>query len=237
MAKEQNESQVGLVNAGAKGPIALYSLIVVVAVGGLISAATLIDPGFGQYTIILTIAVILIMIVYLVGTRALGKTVVVKDRYPSHGETISQIARKGWYKGGNTSILDGVWEVYWYELDEKGQCLPYMVKGKNADLLEYPPEQAKIKTKGAMISIETTDITTGYIYFLEGRMSQKNIITLIYWSQPEISDSVLVGVLLMELEESFYEIVMNGEWIGYDRKGVITRGKTMWKKIAKNVRK
>ena len=235
MAKEQNKFQTSLVNAGAKGPIALYSLIVVVSVGGLITAASMMKPGFGQSAIILTIAVILIMIVYLVGTRALGKTVMVKDRYPSHGEIISQIAMKGWYKGGNASNVDGVWEVYWSEIDEQGQYSPYMVKSKNGSLQEYPAEQAKIKTKGAMISVENTDITTGYIYFLEGRMSQKNTVTLIYWSQPKTTDSVLVGVLLLELEESFYDTMMKGEWIGYDRKGVITRGQTVWKKIAKNV--
>ena len=106
MAEEQHESKIGLVKAGSKNPIALYSLIVVVAVSGLITAVTLVDKGFGQNAIILTIAVILIMIVYLVGTRALGKTVEVKERYPSHGETISQTARIGWYYGGNASVLE-----------------------------------------------------------------------------------------------------------------------------------
>ncbi len=84
MTDDQYKSNIGLVNAGSKGPIALYSLIVVVAVAGLIASVTLVDAGFGQNAIILTIAVILIMIVYLVGTRALGKTVEV---FPSlcHG--------------------------------------------------------------------------------------------------------------------------------------------------------
>ena len=120
-------------------------------------------------------------------------------------------------------------------MDEKGQRVPYMVKGKNEDLVEYPPEQAQIKSKGAMISVENTDRTTGYIYFLEGRLSQKNIVTLTYWSQPGIKESVLVGVLFLQLEESFDETVMKGECICYDRKGSITRGETVWKKIAKNV--
>jgi len=235
MAEEQHESKIGLVNAGSKNPIALYSLIVVVAVGGLITAVTVIEPGLGQNAIILTIAVILIMIVYLVGTRALGKTVEVKERYPSHGETISQIAMNGWYDGGNASALEGIWKVHWYDVDEKGLRMPYKIKGKNDDLVEYPPEQARVKSKGAMISVENIDQTTGYIYFLEGRLSQKNIVTLTYWSQPGIKESALVGVLFLQLEDSFDKTVMRGEWIGYDRKGSITRGETEWNKIAMNV--
>lgn len=235
MGDKQHESKIGLVNAGSKGPIALFSLIVVVAVGGLITTATFVETGFGQNLLFFIIGVIVIMIVYLVGTRALGKTVEVKERYPSHGERISHIARNGWYSGGDASVLEGAWEVRWYDVDEKGRQVPYAVKGKNDDFVEYPPEQAQIKSKGAMISIENADRTTGYIYFLEGRLSQKNIVTLTYWSQPGTKESALVGVLFLQLEDSFDETVMRGEWIGYDRKDSITRGKTVWNKIAKNV--
>jgi YD repeat-containing protein len=121
-------------------------------------------------------------------------------------------------------------------LNASGEREPYRVKGPDGDEIEYPPEQAKITTKDAMISVENTDKTTRYVYFLEGRLSSKNIATLTYWSQPRIKESALTGVLLMTLKDDYHRgTTMEGMMIGYDRKGMVFRGETEWRKIARNV--
>ena len=203
------------------------------AVVGLISVITWVDDRLLQYLLVLVIAAIVILMVWLVGKNLLGKPGDVKERYPSHGERISQVARDGWYDGGDASVLEGAWEVRWYSIDEKGQRVPYMVKSKNGTYVEYPIEQARIKSKRAMISVENIDRTTGFVYFSEGRLSRKNTVTLTYWGPPGIKDSMLVGVLCLQLDAAFDETVMRGDWIGYGRKGSIKRGETVWKKIAK----
>ena len=235
MENNQSDSKLHLVNAGAKTPMGLYSVIVVVTIGSLISAISFLEPGFAQNALIIIIGIILVMIVYLVGTRVLGKTIEVKQQYPSHGEKISESAQKGWFYGGNAKTLEGAWEVRWYSLDEEGKRKPYMIKNKHGDLEEYPAEQAQVTAEGAMISINNADRSTGYNYFLEGRLTEKNIVTLTYWSQPTIKESALVGVLLLELSDSFDKTTMSGSWIGYSRKNQIVSGEVEFLKVTKNI--
>ena len=84
------------------------------------------------------------------------------------------------------------------------------------------------------MSVNAIDKITRFNYYMEGRISTKNIVALVYWSRAKVKQSILVGVLLLELQESYQSgLTMSGSWSGYTGRERIEQGRVTWKKITR----
>ncbi|MBD3418962.1 MAG: hypothetical protein GF398_02470 [Chitinivibrionales bacterium] len=234
MPQDDAKAKVNLISSAGKGPLYLFALISLVLEAGLITAVSLLKENvIAQTILVVGIIVSLILIIYLVGTKVLGKEIRVQEKYPTHGELLGKTAVDGFYYGGPTEILYGTWQVEWFEWDENHQRVPYKVTvdGKEID---YPPDEANVRVRGPQISVQSTDKTTRYVYYLEGRMSNKSVVTLLYWSQPRVKESALVGVMLLKLFNRYDETKLEGTYTGYDRNEQIKTGECVWTKIGRS---
>ena len=229
---DNSESKVEIIKVASTGPLAFFSLVVIVAIAGLLAVITQVDDPEAKLALTIGMVLLLVLMVVFTGTKMILQRSNPLE-LPSHGSLLGNQAVKGFFQG-NSTRLAGRWEVTWKKLDEQGNEIDYTIKDENTGAeIPYPAEIASIKTHGALVSVENFDSTTERIYYLEGRLSSKNIVTLIYWSKPDISEMALVGSLLLEYKESYGSTVMTGDWTGYDRTDKIVKGRVYWHKMDK----
>ena len=82
-----------------------------------------------------------------------------------------------------------------------------------------------------MVSAEAHDQTTRRVYYLEGRLSSRDTLTLNYWSRAGVPEAMLVGVLILRVNRGYDDISMEGDWMGHNRNDQIVKGKVVWKKL------
>lgn len=226
--------KVDIIKVSSTGPLAFFALVVTVAVAALIATANQIEEPATKQFLVIGIVLLLILMVTFAGLSLLkkGNSSVY---YPSHGALIGEPAIKSFFEGGDAAKLAGRWEVDWKVYDDEGNEISYQVheNGNMDKIIEYPKEIASIQAHGALVSVENFDPTTKYTYFFEGRLSEKDIVTLIYWSKNFELEKYLVGSVILQYEASVRGISMSGDWIGYDRSNKVTSGKVYWNKLDK----
>ena len=86
---------------------------------------------------------------------------------------------------------------------------------------------------GARVFCSSFDKSTGRTYWLQGHYSDRDILTLHYWSRPEKGVCSLTGVVLLKVEYNFQEANLHakGWWRAYTRENTITSGETHWKRL------
>jgi hypothetical protein len=137
---------------------------------------------------------------------------------------LPEAARNAFLDGPSAEHLSGLWHVRWYEGEGK-QKKPY----------DYDPEeQIQVETEGCSIQGSAYDPSTKKTYFMHGRLSDDGIVTLIYWSTPDMGIKSLVGVVLLKYGQSWdperenFIPVLSGSWRGFDRGGRIVMGEVEW---------
>ena len=99
-------------------------------------------------------------------------------QYPGHGTMLGEVAMKGFYEGGDASILSGQWKVTWTQHKPDGSAEPFKVRDrKTGEIIDYPGDFITVKTFGALISADACDQITQRVYFVEGRVSSANTVT------------------------------------------------------------
>lgn len=132
------------------------------------------------------------------------------------GEEFTQHAKDSFLNGGEAGDLTGFWQVSWYT---EGSTEPHK-------------EVISLDNQGSEILGTATDKTTpAKTYWYHGRISNKNIITLLYWSQYDTPQASLVGVLLLELQQEKEPVKLVGTWSGYSRSEKILQGTVEWTKM------
>ena len=132
--------------------------------------------GFFAWTLLLIAALLVIRFV--------------EQRRPDGGPRLPWLdvaARESFYHGPSARELSGRWEVRWYE-------------GYGDQRKEYPgdpKDSIQLATEGCRIRGSAFDPSTELTYFVQGRLSHGNAVTLTYWSRAEMSE--LSGVVLLEL--------------------------------------
>jgi hypothetical protein len=129
--------------------------------------------------------------------------------------------------------LDGEWKVIWFTVNANGQRERYKIHDPyTGSLIPYPAERATITTTRAKVSCVAYDPTTENEYWLEGRISSRNQLTLTYWSVPDGSESRLTGTVYLDIaEDSGKPLMLTGWWRGYTRDDQITEGEVEFTKV------
>ena len=231
MSAENAKSKVEIIKVSSTNPLAFYSLIIVSLVS-LVGALGWVQSPTNRAIIIVGIFFVIVLMIFFVGIDMRSNRNQKTMDLPGHGSALGETAVKGFFDGGDTSKLSGRWEVTWFQQDDSGEVKPYTVKNKQTGEEEpYPNDIVSVKVNGAMVSVEAHDQTTKRIYFLEGRLSVKDTVTLMYWSVPGVAESMLVGVLILRVKRGFKDITMEGDWMGHDRYDRIVSGKVKWEKL------
>jgi hypothetical protein len=138
--------------------------------------------------------------------------------------TLDQKAREAFLAGRSAASLSGLWKVKWY-IGEGEQRRAYE---------EDPEEEVSVSTFKSRVSCSAHDPSTGLIYWMDGRLSEKGIVTLTYWGQPEKGVAGLTGVVFLIVDDSFESKGdrLTGWWRGFTRDGKTTTGEVEWIRLA-----
>ena len=232
-----NESRVRIIEI-ITHPLAFYALIGLIAEAGLAVTAIVIDNEIAVITLIVGMISLLITMVILVA-KDIDKF---KSSDKKRGDSLlptfllDKTGTEGFLSGGVTKNLDGIWEVEWQQYDKDRNPKPYMVKNDKTGIEEkYPPDNVEVKVYKSVITATAHDKTTKRIYYLGGRISTKDLVTLLYWSKLGTKQAVFVGVLLLQVDWKYEETTMSGSWTGYDRKtNAPVEGTVTWTKLTKD---
>ena len=226
-----NESKVNIIKVASVNSLAFFTVIVL-SLGVLLASLTAFNDD--KYKIIVYVCVIIIVIVMIIfaGLNLLKDNSGIE--FPGHGSLLGNVAVKGFYEGGDAAILSGRWLVHWEEYDESGIPHPYKILDEETGLeVNYPDTNISVKVHASMISAEAQDTTTKRVYFMEGRISTHNTVSLIYWSQKDTPEARLVGGLLLKLTRQFEQTTMKGKWAGFSRDDKYISGIVTWTKLTK----
>lgn len=232
MGTDSAKSKVQIIKVSSTSPLAFYSLIIL-TLAGLVGALGWVETPENKRLIIVGIFVVILAMIVFVGASMFSKRGGDEMDIPGHGSLLGEQAMKGFFDGGNSARLEGRWEVAWSEYDDAGNPKPYTAKDDNSgEDIPYPNDIVSVKVKGSMISAEAHDQTTRRVYYLEGRISNRDTVTLLYWSQPGVAESMLVGVVYLTLNTGYNYVKMEGQWMGYDRDDEsMVRGEVHWEKL------
>ncbi len=216
-------------------PLAFYALIGLIAEAGLATTAIVIENEIAVIILIVGMISLLITMVILVAKDIDKFSPSDKKRGDSllPASLLDKTGTEGFLSGGVTKNLEGMWEVEWMQYDENRILQHYKVKNKKTGIEEkYPKNNIEVKVHKSVISASAFDETTRRIYYLGGRISIKDTVTLLYWSKPDTEEAMLVGVLLLQVDWKYENTTMSGPWIGYDREtNAPVDGTVTWSKL------
>lgn len=182
------------------------------AVGLIRHDPTSLTVGFGTWVLLL---IATLLVIRFVESR----------RRPGSGllEGLDQKARDAYLAGSSADFLSGRWRAQWFEGHGESRK-PYSPD---------PTEEISISTQGARVTCNSYDPSTKKTYWLDGRLSDRGVVSLIYWSQIEKGIAALTGTVLMRVDDSFEGRGerLAGSWCGFTRDGKITTGEVEWKKL------
>ena len=231
MGNDNSESKVEIIKVSSSSPLAFYSLIIITLVS-LVGALGWVESPTNRLLIIVGIFLVILAMIIFVGINMSTDRHSRSMDLPGHGTALGDLAVKAFFDGGKTDRLRGRWEVSWYEYGNEGEVKPHTVKNKETGEEEpYPNDIVSVKVKGAMVSAEAHDQTTRRVYYLEGRLSSRDTLTLNYWSRAGVPEAMLVGVLILRVNRGYDDISMEGDWMGHNRNDQIVKGKVVWKKL------
>lgn len=130
------------------------------------------------------------------------------------GNLLGDAATTAYRSGGDASFLTGRWKAEW--------CMESEENAESSYIQNYE-EVIQIMSSDSEIFGISYDSTTKSTYWLHGRISTNNIVTLTYFSPKGLSGN-LVGVLIFRSEDRFGERNLTGEWIGWTKNNQLTHG-------------
>lgn len=141
------------------------------------------------------------------------------------GFSLGGKAEEAFFSGQSAEPLQGRWRVYWFE-------------GTGDSRRAYDPdpkETIDVIAYKSKVSCVSYDPSTEYTYWLEGRLSDRKTLSMIYWSNPERRVSGLSGVVLLDVDDSFEHCNkrMKGWWHGRTRDDKFICGEVEWEKMGK----
>jgi len=155
------------------------------------------------------------------------------------GVALGRQAHQSFVNGGDATQLDGRWRATWYTLDDSAKRKQWeYFDDELGEMKTYPPDVIIVKTHDSVVSCTSINSRFQNLpYWLEGRVSNKDYLTLMYWSPLELRGGNLVGIVILRLRERRdKKLIMEGLWQGYtgedeDGVGVVTYGETEWLKL------
>lgn len=157
----------------------------------------------------------------------IGSVIVVAwdvSRRQNSGNTVRGIpdetAEAAYFGGVEASHLSGFWKANWH-----------VVEGTPHDADET--DQVNLICDDASIFASSFDKEQGKTYWMHGRLSDCDVVTLMYWSSLEKGYSCLTGCVVMTVDDSFTGKgkKMSGFWRGMGKDGQIVHGTTEWEKL------
>lgn len=137
-------------------------------------------------------------------------------------------------QGGDATKLSGVWNAEWWVDLPNGGEEKYSYMDENGNKVIYPKEKIYIQSHQAVVSCKVEYSSGEDIwYWYEGRHSDGNHVTLIYWVERGDEREKLVGVVFLEFKDGLKgnrKSKLSGRWIGYVRDGIQVEGRTEWTK-------
>lgn len=155
---------------------------------------------------------------------------------PMTPATLDSEAQEAFFAGTSADILKGRWKSTWHLEGQVHQDYYEHVQEEAQTNAEDYEEYIDITTDRARVSCKAFDPTTGKYWWLDGRLSVSNNVTLTYWSTPDSPHNELTGVIFFEINKSFEAnrpMKLIGSWIAYTRegRGKISHGGVEWTKI------
>lgn len=131
-----------------------------------------------------------------------------------------ETAEDAFFGGVEASHLSGFWKAHWH-----------VVEGTPHDSDET--DQVSLICDDASIFVSSFDEEEGKTYWMHGRLSDCDVVTLMYWSSLEKGYSCLTGCVVMTVDDSFSGKGrrMEGYWRGMGKDGKIVHGTTIWEKL------
>ena len=181
----------------------------VAAVGSYRGNTLSVVLGFSTWVLLLLAALLVIRIVE-------------RRRQPIAGTDIfDHAAREAFLSGPSAEQLSGRWSIEWF-VGEGEERKPYEPD---------PKEEITITTYRSRIACSSFDPSLKRSYWLEGRLSNESVITLLYWSAPD--QGFAAGVVFLLLDRSFETKGgrLSGWWRGFTRNGKVTTGSVEWTRL------
>lgn len=144
-----------------------------------------------------------------------------KPQEPDNVRGISdETAEKAFFGGVEAAHLSGFWKAHWS-----------VVQGEPHDV--DVEDQVNMICDDASIFASSFDEDTNRTYWMHGRLSDCDIVTLMYWSSLEKGYSGLTGVVILKVDDSFAGKgkKMEGSWHGMGKDGELVHGTTIWEKL------
>ena len=131
-----------------------------------------------------------------------------------------ETAEEAYFGGVESSHLSGFWKAKWH-----------VVEGTPHDTDDE--DQVNLICDDASIFASSFDDTTKKTYWMQGRLSDCDVVTLLYWSCLEKGYSSLTGCVVLKVDDSFDAKgkKMSGTWRGMGKDGKIVHGTTTWEKL------
>ncbi len=154
---------------------------------------------------------------------------------------IGDRAMNSFLNGGNASNLEGTWKAKWMVFDESGAQKPYTVKipSNHSTEIEYPSEVINVQSSSSMVfctAKKPSELGHETTYWLAGRLSNNNEVTLTYWNEK----NYMTGSVFLRLVQEFGQPeVLTGWWCGHSMNHKLTYGPTEWvkrRRVAKRQR-
>lgn len=135
---------------------------------------------------------------------------------PSEEEITDQTAQDEFQKGADASFLAGDWESEWV-----------------SPVDTIPPEKValSVSTRGCRVFVFARVIETGREFWMWGRLSDNNELSLLAWGRHRAGFGGLSGVDFLIIDnDNIDSIMLKGNWIGHGKQAAVIVGTTSWKK-------
>ena len=144
-------------------------------------------------------------------------------------------ALKAFRDGGKPKRLEGVWRATWSVYDEQHRSKKHFVVNPNSPKrrIAYPAEHIALVSSGSAVFCTSHDaLQIDQPYWLQGRLSDTDELSLIYWNEGEKDNHYMTGTVFLRLVKEQYqgESILRGEWCGRTRDNNLVVGPVEWVK-------
>ena len=143
-----------------------------------------------------------------------------KPTEEGHQSIPDETALEAFYGGAEASHLSGFWKAKWH-----------VIEGTPHD--PDSEDQINLICDDASIFASSFNEAQGKTYWMQGRLSDCDVVTLLYWSCLDKGYSSLTGCVVLKVDDSFEAKgkKMAGTWRGMGKDGKIVHGTTTWEKL------
>lgn len=152
---------------------------------------------------------------------------------PKVGKIMGSETTENFIHGGSAKALTGLWSVQWYSTDKHGKQIDYYVHRKIAK--EKQMQNVELIADGSQVLFIGRDLTTeAPRYWMYGRASFSNSLSVIYWGHHEKSERALTGTVFLEIIDEIeinQPLKMKGWWRGHSRDNEVEYGEVEMVKL------